>query len=347
MRSTSAQAEAGVDDSPTRARAEFSPIRFASDDLPERDRLAQWREAFSRTVMTIDMEPIHDAPFRCEAVLRALPGLGLASFNTSPNRATRTRAMVADGNDDIVLVLSAYGTTVMSAHGRQTAIGCGDATLMSSTEPSVTDIHTPSKFHCLALQRAKLAPLVSDLGAAFASVIPGSVEAVRLLSRYVESLGDDISLAASDLRQLAVSHVYDLAALALGATKDAAVVSHRGGLRAARLEAIKLDIAERVSDTSFSIEAVASRHGLSPRYIRRLFEGTGTTFTEYALGQRLLLAYRRLTDPRHDHHSIGSIAFDAGFSDLSYFNRAFRLKFGATPSDIRAVVWRRMTRPRG
>jgi AraC-like DNA-binding protein len=317
--------------------AEFSPIRFASDDLPERDRLAQWREACSRTVMRIDMEPIHDAPFRCEAVLRALPGLGLASFCTSPNRATRTRAMVTDGNDDLVLVLSANGTTVMSAHGREITIGGGDATLMSSTEPSVTHIHTPSKFHCLALQRAKLAPLVSDLDAAFAAVIPGNVEAVRLLSRYVESLGDDISLAASDLRQLAVSHVYDLAALALGATRDAAAVSQKRGMRVARLEAIKADIAERASEANFSIEAVARRHGVSPRYIRRLFEGTGTTFTEYALEQRLLRAYRMLIDPRHGHHPIGSIALDAGFSDLSYFNRAFRQKFNAAPSDFRAL----------
>lgn len=317
--------------------AEFSPIRFASDELPERDRLAQWREACSRTVMKIDMEPIHDIPFRCEAVLRALPGLGLASFSTSPNRATRTRAMVADGNDDLVLVLSAHGTTVMSAHGRETTIGGGDATLLSSTEPSVTHIHTSSKFHCLALQRAKLMPLVFDLDAAVATVIPGNVEAVRLLSRYVESLGDDISLASPELRQLAVSHVYDLAAVALGATRDAAVVSQKRGMRVARLEAIKSDIAESASDASFSIEAVARRHGVSPRYIRRLFEGTGTTFTEHALEQRLLRAYRMLIDPRQDHHPIGSIALDAGFSDLSYFNRAFRQKFDATPSDIRAL----------
>jgi AraC-like DNA-binding protein len=34
-------------------------------------------------------------------------------------------------------------------------------------------------------------------------------------------------------------------------------------------------------------------------------------------------------------HSITAIAFDAGFGDLSYFNRTFRRRYGATPSDIR------------
>ena len=34
----------------------------------------------------------------------------------------------------------------------------------------------------------------------------------------------------------------------------------------------------------------------------------------------------------------GQIAFEAGFGDLSYFNRAFRRRFGGSPSDIRASV---------
>jgi AraC-like DNA-binding protein len=184
---------------------------------------------------------------------------------------------------------------------------------------------------------AKLAPLVSDLDAALATVIPGNVEAVRLLSRYVESLGDDIALSSPELRRVAVSHVYDLAALALGAARDAAAISHERGVRAARLEAIKADIAAHASKALFSIDEVALRHGVSPRYIRRLFEGTGTTFTEFALEQRLLQAYRMLTDPRYDRYPIGSIAFEVGFGDLSYFNRSFRQKFGATPSDVRAL----------
>jgi AraC-like DNA-binding protein len=45
-----------------------------------------------------------------------------------------------------------------------------------------------------------------------------------------------------------------------------------------------------------------------------------------------------LTDPRCSERTVSSIAFDAGFGDLSYFNRAFRRRYGATPSDIRRKV---------
>jgi AraC-like DNA-binding protein len=54
------------------------------------------------------------------------------------------------------------------------------------------------------------------------------------------------------------------------------------------------------------------------------------------LDQRLARAYRLLGDPRCADHTVSAIAFAAGFGDLSYFNRVFRARYGATPSDVRA-----------
>jgi AraC-like DNA-binding protein len=42
-----------------------------------------------------------------------------------------------------------------------------------------------------------------------------------------------------------------------------------------------------------------------------------------------------LRDQRFSMHSITAIAFDAGFGDLSYFNRTFRRRYNARPSDVR------------
>jgi AraC-like DNA-binding protein len=35
---------------------------------------------------------------------------------------------------------------------------------------------------------------------------------------------------------------------------------------------------------------------------------------------------------------IATIALDAGFGDLSYFNRTFRRRFGVAPSELRAAA---------
>jgi AraC-like DNA-binding protein len=69
--------------------------------------------------------------------------------------------------------------------------------------------------------------------------------------------------------------------------------------------------------------------------IRRLFEAEGVTFTEYVLAQRLARAHRMLMDPRRASEKISTVALDAGFDDVSYFNRAFRQFCGDTPSGVR------------
>jgi AraC-like DNA-binding protein len=137
------------------------------------------------------------------------------------------------------------------------------------------------------------------------------------------------------LRQLATTHLCDLLAVAVGGTRDAIEVAKHRGLRAARLNAVKADIVANLDRPSLSPGAVAARQGLSPRYLRRLFEHEDTSFSAFVLDQRLARAYRMLTDPRMADRAITVIAFAVGFGDLSYFNRTFRRRFGAPPSDVR------------
>ena len=97
-------------------------------------------------------------------------------------------------------------------------------------------------------------------------------------------------------------------------------------------------MARNLTDPELDIEAIARRQGVTPRYVQRLFEREGTSFGQFLRDARLDLARDALAagDPR----TISAIAFDCGFGDLSHFNKAFRQRFGATPSDIRAAALR-------
>jgi AraC-like DNA-binding protein len=67
-----------------------------------------------------------------------------------------------------------------------------------------------------------------------------------------------------------------------------------------------------------------------------LFETGPESFSEFVLARRLVRAQRALADPRFVGRPISAVAFDAGFGDLSHFNRTFRRRFGMTPSEVRA-----------
>jgi AraC-like DNA-binding protein len=183
-----------------------------------------------------------------------------------------------------------------------------------------------------------IAPFVPDVGALIARRVPRETEALRLLVRYLDVLQNEGTLESVELRRLAVTHVYDLFALALGATRDAGEVANGRGLRAARLLAIKSDIDTRLGESDFSVNAIATAHDVTPRYVQILFEREGTTFSEYLLARRLDRAHRMLENPRFVGLTITAIAFEVGFNDLSYFNRSFRRRFGSAPSDVRAAT---------
>ena len=136
--------------------------------------------------------------------------------------------------------------------------------------------------------------------------------------------------------------VYDLMALAVGATRDASEAMECPGVRAARLQALKDDIAKNIDQPDLSVSSLARRHRYTPRCVQRLFEMEATTFTEYVLEQRLLRAHRILTDPKRASEKISVVAWDSGFGDVSYFNRAFRRRYGLAPSDVRDEARRNM-----
>jgi AraC-like DNA-binding protein len=180
-----------------------------------------------------------------------------------------------------------------------------------------------------------LAPLVANPSDAGMRVVPREARPLQLLNRYLQALDMGASIDSLELSRAVAQHICDLIALSMGAHRDAPALLQQRGVRAARLQAIKADIAARFNDFELTVNAVALRHGVTPRYIQKLFEDDGVTFSEYVLERRLAEAHRSLADPHLANRSISTIAFNAGFSDLSYFNRTYRRRFGATPTETR------------
>ncbi len=316
--------------------SQFAPLRFSTTDFPEHDRVAIWREVIGRKIVRIDIEPLGEHPFQVEATLRGLPELGIMSAEMSPFRLERSPGLVADGNDDLRLAVNLSGREIVFQRGREALLDPGDAVLVSMGECG--SIVRPSAGRRIGfnIPRKAIASLVADIDATCARSIPRDTPALRLLIAYLGILRDETALATPQLRRAVAFHIHDLVALAIGATKDAQALVQGRGARAARLHAIKADVVANLGRGDLSIEVVAQRHHLGVRYVQRLFESDGTTFSDFVLTQRLARARRMLADSRFMDQRVGDIAEACGFADASYFGRRFRQFFSATPSDIRA-----------
>jgi len=322
-----------------------SIIRFSSADFPERSRDAMWREMRRRHIVSLETEfkgQFLGKPHFPNAVGMALPGLGVVTSNASQTTTRRTRRLLADGNDNLRLLILRRSATaaIATQFGREITVDPGNAVvLLNSEQNSISFPSRCPRVLVLNLRQERLRPLLRDFDTVLARPIPKQLDALRLLSNYIDGVIEGPALSSADVARLVVTQIYELAALTMGTTREAAEIAKGRGLRVARLNAMKVDIAEKLASSNLSVEEVAKRQGVSSRYVQMLFEQEGTTFSQYVTSQRLLRAHRMLTDPRFADRSITWLALHAGFGDLSYFNRAFRRCYGGTPSEVRADAW--------
>jgi AraC-like DNA-binding protein len=322
-------------------RNHFSIVRFSTDDLPEQDRTAIWREHFGPSLFKVEIEaPPPNIPLKVDLAARSLPGLQLLSGMYAPGRMIRTRRLIAeDGNDDFILRINTLGTVTVSGAGREVDHGYG-AVLTNAAEASV--LYRPSfgGSTVIRIPRSILSTLVIDIDDLVMRPIPGRTNTLKLLTDYADALLTDQTFELPpELRHVVVNQITDLVALTLGATRDATHIAEARGVPAAHLYAAKAYVMENSNRQSLSVADVAKHLGLSNRHVQRLFEGNGTTFSTFLLDYRLACAHRMLCNSQYGGWSIGRIADCAGFNDLSYFGRCFRKLYGSTPRDIRSVDW--------
>jgi AraC-like DNA-binding protein len=182
-----------------------------------------------------------------------------------------------------------------------------------------------------------------DAAKAFPSMMNGcglravaiDLAAAALFLNYCNILAASAERLSPACASLATAQLRELAALMLGPSTEAARKLSSGGPKAARLRAVLRDISANLRDPQLNAAKVGARLGLTPRYVQLLMGGFGKSFSEHVREMRLDEARRMLRDASADHLRITDIAYAVGFQDISYFNRAFRNRYGEQPSAAR------------
>lgn len=305
-------------------------LRFSTAAYPDRDQAEAWRDLFGHTICGLEIEPLPEQPFHSHAMLRVLPGLGIATGTCSGARYWRPVHRI--NSDDLVFVINHTGYDLARMDGREETLSPGHAILFATDRVGGTTNAGLSRFTTLRIPRTAI-PGADD--AVLRSVAPHNV-ALRLLDNYLGVLRDASALATPDQQRRIVTHIHDLVCMAVESSGRSPVIRERRGGAAARFRLMKQDIVANALDPDVDITWIASRHGVTPRYVQMLFAEVHSSFSDYLRTARLAAAHRMLLLPEFRRKSIGEIALDAGFGNISYFNRAFRHEFNEKPSDVRS-----------
>ncbi|MFC6447738.1 helix-turn-helix transcriptional regulator [Shinella zoogloeoides] len=309
-------------------------ISFSVNDIPGKNRRGAIRDYLSE-MMHVEVEPADlDIPFQYSADLRFLPDVSFGHAFSSAVVTHRTRQLLKDAQDDLMLVMPEARMTILMPNRDDLVIEPGGAALVSQAREMRLVHHETAASWAVRMPHRNMARMLVGLSAAPVLALPQGTPMLEVLRRFRRVLdGDPLRHVAE--RELTSRQLQEIIAGTIRHSAGYVGEAEENGLLAVRLRTVKADIDDNLGNIHLNLEWIAARQKVSSRYVRKLFEREGTSFSDHLRKTRLARVYSMLIDPRNSGRTINSIAHECGFPEASSMNRAFREEYGMTPSDVR------------
>jgi AraC-like DNA-binding protein len=228
-------------------------------------------------------------------------------------------------------MLQLGGATFMRQNGRSGELQPGELCVIDSASPFELEVSGLSS-HFMVLQMPRHAVLSRHpyLERRTAEAFDPQETGTALLRGLLLNLLESLDALAHDQRGAVLGAVIQL----LGAPRaDPPSPSGAGW----RVRAALAFIDSELADPGLDAARIAAAQGISRRRLDEIMvTEIGAPLTAQIWLRRLEQAASDLLEPRLAAHTVTQIAFAAGFEDAAHFTRAFKRRYGCTPSE-----WRR------
>lgn len=187
----------------------------------------------------------------------------------------------------------------------------------------------------LVLPRELNAGLSETLGRLHARRLSGKNALIRLLADHLRTLWHSLDTLPLQDCGTALKGTIGLMDLWLGDNRS--IGSNAGPEVSVGLSRSILQYIDSHIDENLTPESLASIFRVSRSQLYRMFNPHDGV-ARYVWGRRLTKSMRMLSNPIFDHLSVGSVAYQCGFSTESHFSRSFKEKFGTSPGRFRCEV---------
>ncbi len=314
----------------------MTPWHFTTDALPEAERREAWADAMNRLCLPMGRFP-DDGEFRGALSCMISPlGIEFARIDASAHEICGS---YPNQPSSIWLALLMEGEAELTDGERECHVGPGDvtygpsgvaATLKFNTDVRLLFVKVPQ----LALNQRLIAPLSLRVG-----YLHGQSGISLVFSGMLRSLAEGLDdITAEQLHPVELALTEFLITCITSTETIADDISVPGGAtsaRAAHLHRICQTIETLLSDPNLSPGRIAEEHGVSLRYLQKLFTMSGKTFSNYVRMRRLERCRAELVSPLYANLSITEICYRWGFNASAHFSRAFRKHYKISPREYR------------
>jgi AraC-like DNA-binding protein len=278
--------------------------------------------------------------FTARISARSAGPLRFAKSESTDYRIARSREDIAKAPaDHYSIYLQMSGQTVSVANDHTTVLNANDVALYDGREP-FHGMHSGQRAIAV-IPRAIIDRRAPWLRQRRSHKLVSNSPFVDLARRHVIALNDSHAVLSDTATMLLTENLCNLVALATVADVPPSRLQPE-----LQIEALLAVCRQHLHEPDLSPQFVADRLGVSIRTLHSRFTQIGETFGRWVLDHRLEACHSALRDENQYGLNISEIAYRWGFNDLSYFNKAFRARFGMTPSECRREL-RARSQPAG
>jgi AraC-like DNA-binding protein len=294
-----------------------------------RDPVREWQERYARNGTKLGFKPEPGSRFS-SAVHSICNSPRVARTTLSPGLLYRDHGMIRDGDDNLSLVVSLGPELIVSHRGGDLRLARSEATIMQADAPGRVGSRRQFDVIEISVLQGEWRERRPRSGDVLMKPISRGSESLKLLLGYTRLLAKAGPASSPQTYDAVQRHLIDLTVLA--ATEPSVGESEVRCVVAARRAAVLEYIAAHFQDPGLSGSSLSQRLGISQRYLQRLLEQTGKSFTEHVNELRLDRAFALLA--AGGNRRVSDIAFEVGFSDLAHFYRSFKSRFGDPPKGV-------------
>ena len=290
-------------------------------------RLAYWNQFVADAFDDIVVDA--GDGFTGDARFRRIGAIEFARVDSSAAQVRRISPLINSAKGPLFKIhLQENGCGINRQAGREAVLQPGGFTLCDASQPYSLEFNDLNRMMVLRFPAERLVTRLPDPDRYIGLAVDTNAGASRMLTTFLRSVWEtedtgDCEDALSDI-------VLDMVAMAL---RPHGAPLNDGAEGGDRTKAIRAYIDGHICDPDLRASGVARAVGVSSRLMQLMFARSGTTVTEYIVRRRLDLAAQRLARAAQAGLSVNitELAYDVGFSDLTYFSKSFKRRFGVSP----------------
>ncbi|MEU6378928.1 helix-turn-helix domain-containing protein [Streptomyces sp. NPDC046909] len=255
------------------------------------------------------------------------------------------RHTTTDGRTHLYARLQREGTALVFQDGHRARLRPGDLAFYDAGRPFSLALPERQQAHVLMFPRQLLRLGEAEIRRVTAKVVEAAPPegTAALLLPLLRGLVDEIDTVVPAAEEELARAVTDLlAALAAdqltGRGRGQRQPPVAGTGEAAIFERVTATIETRLGEPELSPKVLAEAHGISLRYLHKLFQERSTTVGAWIRRRRLEACRAELARPAAADRSIACVAARWGFVSPAHFSHTFRKAYGVSPAQYRGQV---------